>query len=73
MSNSNRVGRGTGQLIHDRLTRVLSIAMAVIGAALVVRGAADGATTAVIVGVLFLAGGCGRLYLQLRLRRGRRG
>jgi hypothetical protein len=44
----------------------------VIGAALVVRGAADGATTAVIVGVLFLAGGCGRLYLQLRLRRGRR-
>ncbi len=50
-------------------TRVFSLLMIVIGLAIVVRTilAGGGAAAAgVILGVLFVAAGAGRLYLQLR-------
>jgi hypothetical protein len=50
-------------------TRVMSVAMIVIGLALVVRTVVAGggaAAVGVILGVLFIAAGAGRLYVQLR-------
>ncbi len=50
-------------------TRVFSVLMIVIGVAIVVRTLAAGggaAAAGVILGVLFIAAGAGRLYLQLR-------
>jgi hypothetical protein len=52
-------------------TRVMSILMIVIGIALLVRTITAGggaAATGVLLGVLFVAAGAGRLYLQLRGR-----
>jgi hypothetical protein len=50
-------------------TRVFSVLMIVIGVAIVVRTLVAGggaAATGVILGVLFVGAGAGRLYLQLR-------
>jgi multisubunit Na+/H+ antiporter MnhB subunit len=58
--------------LHRTSTRVLSLAMVVIGVALVVRTlAAGGGAVAlgVILGVLFVAAGGARLYLQARQAR----
>ncbi|HEY2771745.1 MAG TPA: hypothetical protein VGI87_14315 [Solirubrobacteraceae bacterium] len=58
-----------GRQIHRTSTRVLSIAMIVIGVALLVRTllAGGGAiATGVILGLLFVAAGAARLYLQFR-------
>ena len=57
------------QQLHRHSTRVFSIAMIVIGIALVVRtvDAGGGAVAiGVLLGVLFIAAGAGRLYLQYR-------
>jgi hypothetical protein len=53
--------------VHDGATRVLSVAMIVLGVLLVVRGA----VLAAIVGVAMVAAGVGRLWVTARLRRGR--
>lgn len=55
--------------IHRTSTRVMSVLMMVIGVALVVRTLVAGggaAATGVLLGVLFIAAGAGRLYLQFR-------
>lgn len=62
MSDSHR-----GRVVHDALTRTMSVAMLVIGIALAVRGT----VLAILLGGLFFAAGSGRLYVQLRM--GRRG
>jgi hypothetical protein len=52
-------------------TRIFSIAMILIGAAIVVRTVAAGggvAATGVLLGALFIAAGLGRLYLASRTR-----
>jgi hypothetical protein len=57
--------------IHRQYTRVMSIAMIVIGVALIARTLAAGggaAATGLVLGVLFVAAGSARLYLQ-RARR----
>jgi hypothetical protein len=49
----------------------MSVAMMVIGVALLIRTLAAGggpATTGVLLGVLFILAGAGRLYLQWRTR-----
>ncbi|HEY3729098.1 MAG TPA: hypothetical protein VGL51_18115 [Solirubrobacteraceae bacterium] len=56
------------QLRHS-YTRVMSILMIVVGVALLARTFAAGggpAATGVLLGVLFVAAGAGRLYLQSR-------
>jgi hypothetical protein len=58
-----------GRQLHRSSTRVLSIAMIVIGLALIVRTvAAGGGAIAIglLLGVLFVLAGAARLYLQLR-------
>ena len=60
-----------GPRIHRASTRVMSVLMMVIGVALVVRTLTAGggaAATGVLLGVLFVAAGAGRLYLQFRGR-----
>jgi len=55
--------------LHRRSVDVLSLAMVAIGVALIVRTlAAGGGALAVglLLGVLFVAGGAGRLYIQRR-------
>ena len=55
--------------IHRSSTRVLSIAMIVIGFALVVRTVVAGCgalATGLVLGILFMLAGAARLYLQLR-------
>jgi hypothetical protein len=55
--------------LYSSSTRVLSIAMIVIGVALIVRTLAAGGgaiATGLILGVLFVAAGAARLYLQRR-------
>jgi hypothetical protein len=46
------------------VTQVLSALMIVIGLLLTGRGFAEGAWLAVIVGLLFVAAGAGRIYLE---------
>ncbi len=53
--------------MHARLTQVLSLAMIVIGVALIARLSLAGA----ILGLLFVAAGGGRLFVAARLRRTR--
>jgi hypothetical protein len=58
--------------LHRGSTRVLSIAMVAIGIALIVRTIAEGGgglALGLILGVLFVAAGGARLYLQTRDRR----
>jgi hypothetical protein len=55
--------------LHRSSTRVLSLAMVVLGVALIVRTlAAGGGAVAigVVLGILFVAAGGARLYLQAR-------
>ncbi|MGI8506026.1 MAG: hypothetical protein ACR2MK_04335 [Solirubrobacteraceae bacterium] len=57
--------------LRPAYTRVMSVLMIVVGIALVVRTIAAGGgavATGVLLGVLFIAAGVGRLYLQLRSR-----
>jgi hypothetical protein len=58
-----------GQKVHGGATTGLSLVMVVIGIALLVRTLAAGGgglATGVILGVLFVLAGVGRLYLQSR-------
>jgi hypothetical protein len=58
-----------GGLAHRSATTVLSVLMAVIGLALLVEGLSAGAAWGrLLLGVLFLAAGAGRLYLLSRRR-----
>jgi uncharacterized membrane protein HdeD (DUF308 family) len=55
--------------VHRSSTRVMAILMVVVGIALLVRTLAAGGgvvATGVILGLLFIAAGAARLYLQLR-------
>jgi multisubunit Na+/H+ antiporter MnhB subunit len=55
--------------VYSSSTRVLSIAMIVIGVALVVRTLVAGGgafATGLVLGILFMLAGGARLYLQLR-------
>jgi len=55
--------------LHRRATRIMSVVMILIGIALLVRTLAAGGgpvATGVLLGVLFVAAGAARLYLQLR-------
>ena len=60
-------GRGSqrGRAVHDGATRILSMAMIVLGVLLVVRGA----VLAVIIGVAMAAAGAGRLWVLAQMRR----
>ena len=58
-----------GRQLHSTSTRVLSVAMILIGVALIVRTALAGGgalATGLVLGVLFVLAGAARLYLQLR-------
>jgi hypothetical protein len=58
-----------GRQLHRASTRVMSVLMIVIGIALVIRTLIAGGSaiaTGVLLGVLFVAAGVGRLYLQFR-------
>lgn len=55
--------------MHQRSTRVMSVVMVVIGVALIVRTVIAGGgpvAAGVLLGLLFIAAGAARLYLQLR-------
>jgi hypothetical protein len=59
----------TGRQVHRTGTTLLSLAMVVIGIALAVEaiGGHGGVLSArLLLGVLFLAGGAARLYLEMR-------
>jgi multisubunit Na+/H+ antiporter MnhB subunit len=59
--------------LHRSSTRVLSLAMIVLGVLLVVRtltAGGGGLALGVVLGVLFVAAGGARLYLQSREGRG---
>jgi uncharacterized membrane protein HdeD (DUF308 family) len=57
--------------IHRGATRVMSLAMVAIGVALVVQAVSKGAVLRLVLGVLFVAAGVGRMYmLHLRSRTG---
>ena len=62
----------SGRQVHRAGTTALSSAMVAIGIALVVEALArEGVLTArLLLGVLFVAGGSGRLYIQVRKGRG---
>jgi hypothetical protein len=62
----------TGRQVHRTGTTVLSLAMVAIGIALAVEAiGSNGVLSArLLLGVLFLAGGSGRLYLEMRRGRG---
>ena len=55
--------------MYSSSTRVLSVAMILIGVALIVRTLVAGGgaiATGIVLGVLFVLAGAARLYLQLR-------
>ena len=55
--------------VRQTYTRVMSILMVIVGVAILVRTFAGGGgpgATGVLLGVLFVAAGVGRLYLQSR-------
>jgi hypothetical protein len=57
------------QHLRATSTRTMSLLMIVIGCAMVIRTIVAGGSAAalgIILGVLFIAAGAGRLYLQLR-------
>ncbi len=57
------------QQLQRTSTRIFSVAMIIIGIALVIRTVAAGGgavAVGVLLGVLFIAAGAGRLYLQYR-------
>ncbi|HYB23699.1 MAG TPA: hypothetical protein VED41_07870 [Solirubrobacteraceae bacterium] len=62
-----------GRQLHRMGTFVLSLAMALIGVALLVQalGERSGSISArLLLGVLFIAAGGGRWYVEVRRRRG---
>ena len=63
----DRARPGSGRQLHARLTQILSLAMIVIGLALGARLSIQG----ILVGLLFVAAGTGRLYVSARTRRDR--
>jgi hypothetical protein len=62
----------TGRQVHRTGTTVLSLAMVAIGIALAVEaiGSNSVLSARLLLGALFLAGGSGRLYLEMRRSRG---
>ena len=64
----------SGRQVHGAGTTVLSLAMVAIGVALIVEavsGSAGGAVSIrLLLGVLFVAAGAGRLYILARRRSG---
>jgi hypothetical protein len=55
--------------LHSSSTRIFSVAMIVIGIALIARTLAAGGgaiATGIVLGILFVLAGAARLYLQLR-------
>jgi hypothetical protein len=62
----------TGRQVHRTGTTVLSLAMVAIGIALAVQAIGSNAVLSarLLLGVLFLAAGSGRLYVEMRRRRG---
>ena len=57
--------------LHRSATNAMSLAMVVIGVALIVRTLAAGGAfdaTGILLGVLFMLAGVGRLFVQLRGR-----
>ena len=62
----------SGKQVHRAGTTVLSLAMVAIGIALAVEAiGGEGVLSArLLLGVLFVAGGSGRLYIDMRRRRG---
>jgi hypothetical protein len=62
-----------GRQMHRTGTLVLSAAMVVIGFALLVQAVTGGGGSPALralLGVLFVAAGCGRVYLEARRSRG---
>jgi hypothetical protein len=62
-----------GKNVHRMSTTVLSLSMAIIGLVLIVQaisGGGRGVIVRLLLGILFVAAGSGRLYLQAR--RGRK-
>lgn len=63
----------SGRQVHRTGTAALSLAMVTIGVALAVEAiVASGGVVAMrlLLGVLFVAAGCGRLYIERRRSRG---
>jgi len=62
----------SGKQVHRAGTTVLSLAMVAIGIALAVEAiGGEGVLSArLLLGVLVVAGGSGRLYIDMRRRRG---
>ncbi len=62
----------SGRQVHRTSTTVLSLAMVAIGIALAVEAiGGEGVLSArLLLGVLFVAGGSGRLYMEARRGRG---
>jgi hypothetical protein len=63
----------TGRQAHRTATLVLSLLMLAIGVALVVEtvsGGGSAGSARLLLGVLFLAAGAGRLYVEIRRGRG---
>jgi hypothetical protein len=63
-----------GRQAHRMGTLVLSLVMTVIGVALIVQavtGHASSISPRLLLGVLFIAAGCGRWYVEVRRARGR--
>lgn len=63
----------TGKSVHRMGTAVLSVSMAIIGLVLIVQAASQGGSGTLVrllLGVLFVAAGSGRLYLLTRKSRG---
>lgn len=62
----------TGRQVHRTGTTALSLAMVAIGIALAVEaiGSDSVLSARLLLGVLFLAGGSARLYLEIRKSRG---
>jgi hypothetical protein len=59
----------TGRGVHRSATVVLSLVMAIIGVALIVQALSASASAIsgrLLLGVLFIAAGAGRLYIESR-------
>jgi uncharacterized membrane protein HdeD (DUF308 family) len=62
-----------GRQVHRWGTFVLSVLMIAVGLALIVQalaGHASSISPRLLLGVLFIAAGCGRTYIEVRRNRG---
>jgi hypothetical protein len=62
--------------MHNKVTHLLSAVMLLLGVAILVSTIAQGGgpiSFGVVLGVLFIAAGAGRIYVQRRLHRGGEG